>query len=183
MAVEKPLKDLKERTRELLIWLSGFAVFTLIIPGAIIITLPADQRPDGLAVLAAVPILEYLAVSIGIGLDIHPITSFFLTILPCIGSCMLVIGLIGFLGDSSVRATRFLEKVQKRIEKYPRLQKYGVVSNFIFVMILGMYITPGVAIVLGWSRFRSILFMAAGISFITILIGLGTLGIINLFFV
>jgi uncharacterized membrane protein len=106
-----------------------------------------------------------------------------LSILPSIGIAMLVMGFIGFLGDSSERAIRFMNKVQKKIEKYPRLEKYGVASNFIFIMILGFYITPGVAIILGWSRSKSMAFMAGGIIFITTLIGLGTVGIIELFFV
>ncbi len=176
------LIDFRTRTLELTGWFTGFVILVFVIPGILIFSLPPNQRPEGIAVLAAVPFLEYLAISIGIGLGINPIISFFLTTLPCIGLGMLVFGILGFVSDSSKRVTRFLHKIKKKIDKYPRLSKYGVASNFLFVMFLGVYIAPGVSIVLGWARVRSIIFMAGGIAFITILIGLGTLGIIDLFF-
>jgi heme O synthase-like polyprenyltransferase len=94
-----------------------------------------------------------------------------------------MIGLLGFFRDSSPRAIKYLDKVQKKIDKYPKLKKYGVVSNFIFVMFFGAFITPGISIILGWSRVNSIIFMIAGICVITLVTGLGTLGIIELFFV
>lgn len=183
MGEENKFKNLRERGLELARWLAGFAVLTFIIPGIIIFALLSDNVPEGMAVLAAIPFLEYLAISVGIGLGIHPVISFVLTVLPCTGIGMFMIGLLGFLRDSSPRAIRFLDKVQKRIDKYPKLKKYGVVSNFIFIMFLGVYIAPGISIILGWSRARSILFMAAGICVITFIIGLGTVGIIDLFFV
>ncbi|MEE9150656.1 MAG: small multi-drug export protein [Thermoplasmata archaeon] len=175
--------EFRRRGLELAGWTAGFVFLFFIIPGIVIIALPPTQRPEGLAVLAAVPLIEYLAISVGIGLGINPILSFLLTMLPCTGLCMLVLGLFGFMSDSSQRAKRFLEKIQKKIEKYPRLKKYGVASNFLFIIILGVYIAPGISILLGWSRVRSVVFMAGGISFITFLIGLGTIGIIDLFFV
>jgi hypothetical protein len=176
-------KNRESRFFELGIWLSGFVILTIIIPVILIMFLPASQRAAGFATLAATPVLEYLAISVGIGLGINPIISFFLTFLPCTGFGMLMIGILGFVGDSSERAKRFLKKVQKRVDKYPRLKKYGVASNFFFVMILGVYICPGISILLGWSRWKAIAYMMGGISFITILIGLGTIGIIDLFFV
>jgi hypothetical protein len=183
MSTEQRLKSRGSRFAELAYWLSGFIVLTFVIPIILIMILPTDQRGAGFATLAATPVFEYLAISVGIGLGIDPIISFFLTFLPCTGFSMLVIGILGFVGDSSVRAVRFLEKIQKKIDKYPRLKKYGVASNFVFVMILGVYICSGISILLSWSRWRSLVFMVGGISFITLLIGLGTIGIIDLFYV
>jgi hypothetical protein len=183
MSNERAKPEPRQRLVELAGWLSGFALLTLIIPGIIIILLPQTQRADGIATWVANPILEYLSVSIGIGLGLNPFISFILTFLPCTGLAMLVIGLLGFLGDASPRASKHLNKIQIKMEKYPRLKKYGVFSNFIFIMILGVYISPGISVILGWSRVRSIIFMAGGIAFITTLIGLGTMGIIDLFFV
>jgi len=123
-----------------------------------------------------------LAISVGIGLGVDPIISFFITVLPCTGLCMLVLGILGFIGESSSKAKRFLEKTQKRINKYSRLKKYGIASNFLFIMFLGVYIVPGISIILGWPRAQSVVFMAGGIALITVLIGLGTMGILDLFF-
>jgi hypothetical protein len=53
----------------------------------------------------------------------------------------------------------------------------------VFVIITGIYIGSGISFLLGWPRALSLIIMAAGISFITMLIGLGTLGIVELFFV
>jgi hypothetical protein len=177
------LKSGKVRGIEFAGWLSGFVIFTFIVPILIIMILPSDKIPAAIGTLFSVPVIEYLAISVGIGLGINPVLSFLLTVLPCIGFAMLVTGLLGFLVDSSGRATKFLERVQKRLDKYPRLKKYGVASNFVFIMILGMYLSPGISIIMGWSRVRSMAFMFGGICVITLLIGLGTLGIIELFFV
>ena len=181
--VMKPNTDLKSRTVELAGWLMGFAWLTIIIPAAMIVLLPADDRVAAAATLATTPFLEYLAVSIGIGSGLNPVFSFLITVLPCTGLAMLVVGLLGFLGESSARAKRFLDKVPARIEKYPKLKKYGVASNFFFIMFLGVYIAPGVSLILGWPRGKSVLFMAAGICAITFAIGLATVGILELIFV
>lgn len=177
------IKSRKSRYFELAQWLTGFILLTIIIPVMLIMLLPASQRAAGFATLAATPAIEYLAVSVGIGLGINPIISFFLTVLPCTGLSMLIIGILGFVGDSSERARRFLDKIQNKIDKYPRLKKYGMASNFLFVMILGVYICSGISILLCWPRWKSLAFMMAGISVITLLIGLGSIGIIDLFFV
>jgi uncharacterized membrane protein len=175
--------NLRTRTIHLAAWSVAFVWFTVIIPVILIMLLPSDQRVDGIATLATTPVIEYLAVSVGLGLGLSFPVSFSLTVFPCIGFAMLVTGIVGFLTDSSERATKYLNKVRKKVEKYPRLQKYGVVSNFFFIMFFGMYISPGVSIILGWSRIRSVFFMILGICTITFVIALGTMGIINLFFV
>ena len=174
--------EYKERLRNLAMWIIGFIVLTFAIPLILIFGLPEDKRYVGFAVLGAVPVMEYLAISVGISLGINPVISFLLTWLPCMGLCMLVFGILEFLKDSSNRATRFLEKAHKKLDKYPKLKKYGIASNFIFIMILGVYIAPGISIILGWPKGRSLIFMGGGIAFITALIGLGTMGIIDLFF-
>ncbi len=169
---------------ELTSWISGFFLLTIVLPMLIIfVMLPSDQRADGLAILAAVPLIEYLAISVGIGLGVDPVISFLLTVLPSIGICMLIFGLLSYLGEQSQRVTRFQGRVQKRMDKYPKLKRYGVVSNAIFVIITGIYIGSGIAWLLGWSRSLSLLMMTLGIVSITLLIGLGTVGIIELFFV
>jgi hypothetical protein len=183
MSSETISKQRESRLKELVYWLSGFVILTFIIPGIVISLLPASQKAAGFATLGSSPVLEYLAISVGIGLGLNPFISFFLTFLPCTGLSMLVIGILGFTGDSSERAARFLKKIKDKIEQYPRLKKYGVISNFFFVMFLGVYICSGISILLSWSRWRSLAFMAGGIAVITLLIGLGTMGIIDLFFV
>jgi uncharacterized membrane protein len=174
---------MRGRKLEFSSWMTGFLLLTVIIPAVIIILLPPDQRADGLATLASVPLVEYLAISVGIGLDLNPIVAFLLTVLPSTGICMLVIGLLTFLGEQSERAMRFQGRIQQKIEKYPKVKRYGVASSFVFVIITGIYIGSGISFLLGWPRALSLIIMAAGISFITMLIGLGTLGIVELFFV
>lgn len=177
-------QDDKGRSHLLSIWIFGFLLLTIVIPMLIIfVVLPSELRAEGLATLAAVPAMEYLAVSVGIGLGIDPLSSFLLTVLPCIGACMLVLGLLGHLGDRSERVKRFQGKVQGRLDKYPKLKRYGVASNFVFIIITGFYIGPGIAWILGWPRHSSLLMMALGIMSITMLIGLGTVGLVSLFFV
>jgi hypothetical protein len=160
----------------------GFVLFAIVVPISLILTLPSDLKSAGIATVTASPVIEYMAISVGIGLGVSPLISFLLTVLPCIGLCMLVIGLLGVLESTSARARRFLERIQKRVDKFQKLKRYGVPSSFVFVMFLGIYIGPGIAVLLGWSRIQSVMFMAGGISCITLLIGLGTIGVIDLFF-
>ena len=177
------LKSKKSRYFELGHWLSGSIILTIVVPVILIMFLPASQRAAGFATLAASPVFQFFAISISIGFGINPIISFLLAFLPCTGLCMLIIGILGFVRDSSERVKRILKIIQKKIDKYPRLKKYGVASNFFFVMILGVYICPGISIILKWPRWKSLAFMAGGISVIILLIGLGTIGIIDLFFI
>ncbi len=170
-------------TIEVSSWIFGSILLAIILPAIIIFLLPSDQRADGIAILVAVPVIEYLAISVGIGLGVDPVTSFMLTVLPCIGICMLIMGLLSYFGGRSPRFTGFLDKVQRKIEKYPRLDRYGVVSSSIFVIITGIYIGSGISFMLGWHKVKSLLFMGLGVISITIVIGLGTVGVIELFFV
>jgi hypothetical protein len=183
MVPEYVPRHIRLKGMHLIGWLIGFAVFTLVVPTVLILIMPSDLKSAGIATLTASPVIEYMAISLGISLGIKPLISFLLTVLPCIGLCMLVFGLLGFIGDNSVRVRRFLEKIQKRVDKFPKLKKYGVPSSFVFVMFLGIYIGPGISILLGWPRIQSIVFMAGGISCITLLIGLATVGVINIFFI
>lgn len=170
--------------RELALWTGGFLLLTFVAPVLIVLlVLPEELRAEGIATLASVPAIEYLAVSVGIGLGIDPIPSLLLTVLPSIGITMLVLGVLGHLGDRSQRVKRFQDRVQGRMDRYPKLRRYGVVSNFVFVIITGIYIGPGIAWFLGWPRPRSLLMMALGILSITVLIAMGTVGLISLFFV
>jgi uncharacterized membrane protein len=178
---EGPVK--KRDTIEVSSWFLGSIILTIIIPALIIFLLPSDQRADGIATWAAVPVIEYLAISVGIGLGLDPLTSFMLTVLPCIGLCMLVMGLLSYFGERSERFTRFLDKVAGKIEKYPRLHRYGVIGSFFFVIITGVYIGSGISFLLGWHKVKSILIMGLGIVTVTTLIGLGTVGVIEVFFV
>ena len=183
MSAKIILKNRNTRLKELANWLLGFIFLTFVLPAILILILPPSQKSAGIATLVSTPAIEFLAISIGISLGVNPVISFLLTFLPCTGISMLIIGILGFGGDSSERAMKFLNKIQNKIDKYPKMKKYGVVSNFFFVMFLGIYICSGIAILLGWSRWRALAFMAGGVGLITLIIGLGTMGIIELFFV
>jgi uncharacterized membrane protein len=167
---------------EFLSWMAGFLILTFVIPGLIILLLPSEQRAHAIAVLASVPFIEYLAIGVGIGLGLDPWTSLVLTVSPCIGIVMLVMGALDYLSGRSERATRFRARVRAKIEKYPRPRRYGVVSNTLLVIITGMYLAPGIALLVGWPKTMSLLFMALGVVLITAVIGLATVGVIEVFF-
>lgn len=175
--------DQNEDRSEFLSWMVGFFLLTIVIPFVIILLLPSDQRAHGVAVLASVPLIEYLAISVGIGLGLDPWTSFALTVSPCIGILMLVMGALDYLSGRSQRVTRFRGRVSDKLDKYPKLKRYGAMSNLLFVIITGIYIGSGIAILLGWPKAMSLMYMTLGIAFITALIGLGTVGIVELFFI
>jgi hypothetical protein len=126
---------------------------------------------------------EYLAPAVGMGLGLDPVRSIAMTVSVTFGICLLITGVLCLLGASSKKVAKFLASVQRKMEKYPKFMKYGPAANFLFIIMLGMYIAPGVSFLVGWSRGKSAAFMLAGIATITVLIAAATMGIIYMFFV
>ena len=131
---------------EFLSWMAASVIVALVIPGLLILLLPSDQRAHAIAVLASVPIIEGLSISVGIGLGLDPWISLAMTVFPCMGIAMSVMGALDYFSGRSERATRFRSRVSARIDKWPRLRRYGVVSNFLFIIVAGIYIAPGIAL-------------------------------------
>jgi predicted Na+-dependent transporter len=68
------------------------------------------------------------------------------------------------LGASSERVAAFVEKVEKKTEKYPMIKKYGPITCILIAWIpgIGLYGTPVIAWMLGWKRIPSVICTAAG---------------------
>ena len=180
MGAHKQEAGKRERQMELAGWLAGFFICSILVPMIVLLLLPSSHRPAGAAELLVVPLMEYRSVSVGIGMGLDLAPAFILTVFPCVGLCMLMTGLLGFFMSSTPRSRKILASVRSRIDNSSVLRKYGIFSNFFFIIFLGVYIAPGVSVLLGWSRVRSVMLMTAGILFITLLISLATLGIIDL---
>jgi len=163
-------------------WLAGGAFCAIVVPALLIATATGGDRTALVVMFSSVFLAEYLAPAVGMGLGLDPIRAIAMTISVTFGICLSITGVLCFVGASSKKVAKFLASVQKKMEKYPKFMKYGPAANFLFIIMLGMYIAPGVSFLVGWSRARSAAFMLAGIATVTTLIAAATLGIIKLFF-
>jgi BASS family bile acid:Na+ symporter len=109
------------------------------------------------ALQAAVP-----PVGVALGLPVPLI----LVILACFATGV-VLGIYEIcrtLGSSSKRVSAFIEKVEKKTEKYPMIRKYGPVTCILIAWIpgIGLYGTPVISWMIGWKRIPSVICTAAG---------------------
>lgn len=163
-------------------WLVGGAICAIAVPALLIATATGGDRTALVVMFTSIFLAEFLAPAVGMGLGLDPFRAIVMTVSVTFGICMLITGVLCFVGASSKKVAKFLASVQKKMEKYPKFMRYGPAANFIFIIMLGMYIAPGVSFLVGWSRARSAAFMLAGIAFVTTLIAAATMGIIRLFF-
>jgi hypothetical protein len=105
-----------------------------------------------LALMSATLILEYGAVFIGIALDIDDAVILLIVTLVATGMIFFQFSLFDHIGKSSPRAARFLERVRGNYWSPPVIKKYGVFALVPGILIVGFYVCPAVAWLLGWER-------------------------------
>ncbi len=122
--------------------------------------------------------LEYLAIPLGVGLDLSPGYVFLTVVSASIGIFTLVLGIFGLLGAQSRRVVDFLLKLRRRAQ---RLQRYGVYGLIPGATVLGIYGCAATVWAFGWDVRRSTLLTTTGlvlISAILLLSSIGVLGVI-----
>ena len=128
--------------------------------------------------------LEYLAAAVGIGLGLDPIFTLFVTTCVALSVVLLLITIFDVLGEKSKKVSDFLSKAREKAQKTKVLQKYGVYGLVLAVPILGFYICPAIAWILGWRKDLSISMIITGFvltSSIILSIGTGILKLISYF--
>ncbi len=117
-----------------------------------------------LSLIASTVIFQAAAPPLGLALGLTPVAI--LTVMACfaIGMVVAILEVCQSLALSSQRVKDWIEGVRKRMEKYPAIKKYGVITCVAIAWIpgIGLYGTPIIAWILGWRRIPAIIFTALG---------------------
>ena len=105
-----------------------------------------------LALMSSTLILEYGAVFIGKALDMDDAIIFIIVTLVAAGIIFFQLSLFDHAGKSSPRVTRFLERTRGKYGSSPFIKKYGVFALIPGILVIGFYVCPAVAWLLGWER-------------------------------
>jgi hypothetical protein len=103
--------------------------------------------------------LEYAAVFIGTAMGMDDAIIFFIVTLVAAGIIYFQLSLFDHLGKTSPRIARFLERTRGKYGSSTLVKKYGIFALVPGILVLGFYICPAVAWLLGWDRKHSLLLM------------------------
>lgn len=117
-----------------------------------------------LSLVTSTLVLQAAAPPIGLALGLP--TPAILTVMACfaIGMVAALMELCDSLAMSSERVKDWIDRVGKKMEKYPAIRKYGAVSciGIAWIPGIGLYGTPIIAWILGWKRIPAVLFTTLG---------------------
>lgn len=129
-----------------------------------------------LTLIVAVFALEYFAAAIGISLGLNP--AFTILVMTCVALSVIILLMAVFdiVGEKSKKVSNFLSKAREKAKKTKVLQKYGAYGLVLAVPLLGFYVCPAIAWVMGWRRDHAISMIVTGFilaSSIVLLAGMG----------
>jgi hypothetical protein len=105
-----------------------------------------------LALMSATLVLEYGAVFIGTALSMEDALIFIIVSLVATGIIFFQLSLFDLAGKSSPRVAGFLERTRRKYGSSPYIKKYGVLALVPGILVVGFYVCPAVAWLLGWDR-------------------------------
>ncbi len=105
-----------------------------------------------LGLVFATLFLEYGAVFIGAALDMDSAVIFIIVSMVALGIIFIQLSLFDHVGKSSPRVAQFLERTRGNYGSSPVVKKYGVLALVPGMLVVGFYVCPGVAWLLGWDR-------------------------------
>jgi hypothetical protein len=105
-----------------------------------------------IALVSATLILEYGAVFIGTALGMEDILIFIIVSLVAAGIIFIQLSLFDLAGKSSPRVAGFLERTHRKYGSSPFIKKYGVFALVPGILVVGFYVCPAVAWLIGWDR-------------------------------
>jgi arsenite transporter len=130
-----------------------FVIIAVAIP-LIVGTLTATPATSILSLISSTFILQAGAPVVGVALGISYPVILITMVCFALGMALAVFEICDSLSSSSQRVQRSLEKVEKASEKYPQVEKYGVISCFFIAWIppFGIYGAPSFAWLMKWKR-------------------------------
>jgi hypothetical protein len=118
--------------------------------------------------------LEYLAIPLGVGLNLLPGYVFLTVVSASIGIFTLVLRVFGLLGAQSRRVVDFLLKLRRRAQ---RLRTYGICGSIPGATVLGIYGSAARVWAFGWDVGRSTLLTTAGLILISAILLLSSIDV------
>ena len=142
----------------LMFFICGVAIPVII--GAIF-GIPAGQI---LTLIASTFVLQAAAPPVGLAIGLNPPAILVIMGFFALGIILAIFGICDGLAASSTRVRGWIDRLAKKTEKYPQIQKYGAVSCMFIAWIpgVGLYGTPVIAWILKWKRLPSIIFTVTG---------------------
>ncbi len=117
-----------------------------------------------LSLITSTLVLQAAAPPIGLALGLSPLAI--LIVMACFATGMVaaIMELCDSLAMSSERVKEWIDRVGKKMEKYPAIHRYGAISCIAIAWVpgIGLYGTPIIAWILGWKRIPAILFTTLG---------------------
>jgi uncharacterized membrane protein len=86
------------------------------------------------------------------------------------------------IGHTYAPVTRFLEKTRQVVYQSATVERYGIFGLIPCEIIIGVYANAPVSWVLGWHRYRSLLFTMMGYIPCLVLTILATIGLLGMYF-
>jgi arsenite transporter len=134
-----------------------FVVIAVAIP-LILGSLTGTSAGGILSLISSTFVLQAGAPVVGVALGISNPMIIITMFCFALGMVLAVFEICDSLSSSSVRVQNWLKKIEKASEKYPQLQKYGVISCFFIAWIppFGIYGAPVFAWIMNWKRWHAI---------------------------
>jgi hypothetical protein len=105
-----------------------------------------------LALISATIVLEYGAVFIGTALDMGNAITFIIVSLVATGIIFFQLSLFDHFGKISPRVGLFLDRTRVKYGSSPFVKKYGVFALVPGMLVVGFFVCPAVAWLMGWER-------------------------------
>jgi hypothetical protein len=105
-----------------------------------------------LAIISGTLVLEYAAVVVGTALSMDDAIVFCMVTLVAAGIIFFQLSLFDHIGKSSPRVRGFLEHTNRKYGSSPFVKKYGIFALLPGMLVVGFYVCPAVAWLLGWER-------------------------------
>jgi hypothetical protein len=133
-----------------------------------------------LALTISTVILQNWAIPVGIGLKIPPGIILLTTTCFALSITLAVFEILDTLALTSIRIKSWLEKTEKKMEKYKILYRYGAVACFFIALLpgLGVVITAVMAWALRFNKWLSVFSIVFAFFITCLLVMLLTLGIL-----
>lgn len=117
-----------------------------------------------LSLIASTALLQAAAPPLGLALGLTPTGIVIIMAFFAVGIVIAILEICQSLAMSSQRVNSWIDKVGKKMDKYPAIKKYGAISCIAIAWIpgIGLYGTPIIAWILGWKRIPAIVFTTVG---------------------
>jgi uncharacterized membrane protein len=135
------------------------------------------------ALISATFALQAAADIVGIGLSVDPLVLLAITTSVALAVIIGILEICDLFAQSSARVAGWLSQVEKKIENYTVLKKYGafMLIPIIWIPGIALYGSPLIAWIFQWNRLLSITCMLIGWLIASVLVILVSLGFHRLF--